>query len=249
MILEVKNLSFAYANNQVLDDVSFQIESGQFVGVLGNNGTGKTTLIKCINNILKPKSGEIVINNMPSDQIKKGKIAQEIAYLSQQTELIPFSVFETILLGRKPFMKFSPTKNDIKIVEDIIQRMGLCDIAHKNLDELSGGQLQKVMIAKALSQEPKILLLDEPTNNLDIKSQHELLKEVKEFCKSGITVIAVLHDVNLALRYCDKFLFLKDKTIISSAVREDITEQLLKDVFDIDLCLIETLGQTQVLAK
>ncbi len=241
-MLKVDNLSFAYGNHTVLKNVSFSVNSGEFVGILGNNGSGKTTLIKCINRILKPQSGTVTIREQDLSSLKPSKIAQHVAYLPQQTEAIPFTVFEAVLVGRSPYIKFNPTNQDIKIVQAILQDMGLTEIAQKRLSELSGGQLQKVMIARATAQQTKILLLDEPTNNLDIKSQHELLSQAHNLCHNGTTVIAVLHDINLALRYCTRFIFLKNGALAYDIAPADINSALLKDIFDIDISIVNIAG-------
>ncbi len=243
MMLKVENLVFKYGKNEVLNNINFEIGEGDAVAILGNNGVGKSSLIKCLNKIISPVSGTVYLNGQNIKKISRSEIAKEIAYVAQLGELSPTTVFDTVMLGRMPYVKINPSKNDYKIVEDILKKIQIEDLSFRLLTQLSGGQVQKVMLARALAQEPKILILDEPTNNLDMKSQHNLLSLVKSIVdEQDICVIEVLHDLNLAMRYCNKFLFLKDKTIYSFDKKEDITTQTIKDVFDINVDIQEIRG-------
>ena len=246
-MLEVKNLKFKYGKTNILEDINFSVDSGDCVAILGNNGAGKSTLVKCINKILNVKEGEILLNNQNINKLSRNEIAKNIAYVAQTGEVTSNTVFDTVMLGRMPYIKFSPTKEDYEIVSSVLKELGIEQLAMKNLTEMSGGQVQKVMLARALAQRPKILILDEPTNNLDMKSQHLMLELVADIVKKqNICAIEVLHDINHAVRYCNKFIFLKDKKIFTKCDKQDITEDIIKQVFDMDVKIMEINGQTTI---
>lgn len=246
-MLSVRNLNFKYGKRTVLYNVSFDASAGSCVAILGNNGVGKSTLIKCFNKILKPISGEVILNNRNISSLSRMEIAREIAYVPQYSKTSRFTVFDTILLGRKPYIKFSPTKNDYEIVKSIIEKMGLSHMALRYTDELSGGEVQKIMLARALAQQPKVLLLDEPTSNLDIKNQHEILTLIKGLAKNkNICVIIVIHDLNLATLYCDYFVLLKDGKVYAEGSEEIICADNIKNVYGIDV-IIEKINGTKII--
>ena len=247
-MIEIRNLSFAYGKQAILDDVSFNAQSGECVGILGNNGAGKSTLITCINRILTPKSGEVIIDGKPVRQMSRNEMARTIAYVAQKNEMNHATVFDCVLLGRKPYMKWAISPEDIAICEAVIRRVGLEDFQVRCLDELSGGELQKVMLARALVQQPKVLLLDEPTSNLDPRNQYEMMALVQQIAREqGITVLIVIHDLNLALRYCDRFYFLKDRRGYSYGGVETVTEEIIEDVYGIRAEIADVNGKKVVI--
>ena len=210
-MIEVKNISFSYGRKPILTDVGFTAQAGECVGILGNNGVGKSTLITCINRIRIPTAGEVFIDGKSVKDMTRNELARSIAYVAQKNEMTQTTVFDCVLLGRKPYIKWGVSQEDLDLCTAMIQRVGLEKLQLRSLDELSGGELQKVMLARALVQKPKVLLLDEPTSNLDPRNQYEMMALVQEIAREqGITVLIVIHDLNLALRYCDRFYFLKD---------------------------------------
>ena len=224
-MIEVKNLSFAYGKREILRDVSFKAESGEIVGILGNNGAGKSTLVTCLNHILKPKSGKIILNGKDAETLSKRELAQYISYVAQKNEQTQTTVFDSVLLGRKPYIKWSIGQEDIAVCDEIIERVGLSEMKLRALDELSGGELQKVMLARALVQQPKVMLLDEPTSNLDPKNQYEMMKLVRQVAdEKNITVLVVIHDLSLAMRFCDKFLLMKDGKVFDYGDKSVLTD-------------------------
>lgn len=246
-MLEVKNLNFGYGKNIILEDINFTINPGDCVAILGNNGVGKSTLVKCLNKILPVKEGEVLLNNQNINKLSTKEIAKNIAYVAQTGEITSNTVFDTVMLGRMPYIRFSPTSEDYEIVSSILKELDIEHLALRNLNEMSGGQVQKVMLARALAQRPKILILDEPTNNLDMKSQHLMLELVAGIVKEqNICAIEVLHDINHAVRYCNKFIFLKDKKIYTKCDKQSITEDIIKQVFDMDVRIIEINGQKTI---
>lgn len=231
-MIEVKNLSFAYGKREILRDVSFKAESGEIVGILGNNGAGKSTLVTCLNHILKPKSGKIILNGKDAETLSKRELAQYISYVAQKNEQTQTTVFDSVLLGRKPYIKWSIGQEDIAICDEIIERVGLSEMKLRALDELSGGELQKVMLARALVQQPKVMLLDEPTSNLDPKNQYEMMKLVRQVAdEKNITVLVVIHDLSLAMRFCDKFLLMKDGKVFIYGDKSVLTDKNIFPVY------------------
>ena len=231
-MIEVKNLSFAYGKREILRDVSFKAESGEIVGILGNNGAGKSTLVTCLNRILKPKSGKIILNGKDAETLSKRELAQYISYVAQKNEQTQTTVFDSVLLGRKPYIKWSIGQEDIAVCDEIIERVGLSEMKLRALDELSGGELQKVMLARALVQQPKVMLLDEPTSNLDPKNQYEMMKLVRQVAdEKNITVLVVIHDLSLAMRFCDKFLLMKDGKVFTYGDKSVLTDENIYPVY------------------
>ncbi len=247
-MLKVKNLNFSYKNNskkntEVLKDINLHIKKGESVAILGNNGTGKSTLVKCLNKILKADTGNIKIDGIDIKNLSRREIAKKIAYVSQEESYSHMLVYEMVLLGREPYLKYNFTEKDHQIVSKVIQDMEIGDLSMKYMDELSGGQAQKVLMARALAQEPEILILDEPTNNLDIRSQHHLLYTIENLVKTkNLTAIAVLHDLNHALRYCSRYILLKDGKIYKDGKSEIITSNLIQEVFGLDVIIEEIKG-------
>ena len=233
-MIEIKNISFSYPDADILKGVGFTAESGEVVGLLGNNGAGKSTLVTCLNRIRKPKSGELFIGDKNAFQMGRTELARTVGYVAQKNELTHSTVFDCVLLGRKPYMQWSVTQQDLDICQRIMARVGLMDYQMRYLDELSGGELQKVMLARALVAQPKLLLLDEPTSNLDPKNQYEMMALVQELAREqGFTVITVIHDLNLALRFCDKFYFLKAGEGYSYGGIDTVTPETLQAVYGI----------------
>jgi iron complex transport system ATP-binding protein len=170
MTISARSIHFDYSGNDVLQGIEFNFKPGECIAILGTNGTGKSTLLKCLDRILKPSQGDFVINGKNIHKIKAIDAAKEIGYVAQYNNKPLMTVFDTILLGRKPHIRWTATENDLKIVNEIIEQMDLQDYVYRNMNELSGGEAQKVFIARALVQKPSVLLLDEPTSSLDIKT-------------------------------------------------------------------------------
>ncbi|AEF97070.1 ABC transporter ATP-binding protein [Methanotorris igneus] len=236
MILSVDGVEFSYKSRKILENVKFKVNRGEVVSILGPNGCGKSTLLKCINKILKPKRGVILIDNYNLNELSNLEIAKKIGYVPQKSDGSYMTVFDTILLGRKPHIKWEVSKQDINLVNEILEIMDLKDYALRYTNELSGGELQKVIIARAIVQEPEVLLLDEPTNNLDLKNQLEILRVIRNISKSkNIASIIVIHDLNLALRYSDKFIMLKDGKIFAEGGKEVINPKNIEAVYGVSV--------------
>jgi iron complex transport system ATP-binding protein len=244
-MVKVKGITFAYnlGARNILENISFDIQRNECIAILGNNGAGKSTLLKCINRICPAQKGIVLVNGNNVFKMTRNMMAQNISYVAQNNKSHNMTVFDAILLGRKPYIKWDATLKDREIVRDIIKKMQLENYALRNISELSGGEIQKVMLARALAQEPKLLLLDEPTSNLDPRNQHEVLRIVKIIAKEhNICVAIVIHDLNLAIRYCDRFLFLKDAQVYSYGGLEVMTPENIEAVYQIHVHIIDCMG-------
>ena len=243
-MIEIKNISYSYGENEVLKNISFDAQPGECVGILGNNGAGKSTLITCINKIRTPKTGKVYIDNQ--DVLKMGRLetAKHISYVAQKNEISQMTVFDTVLLGRKPYIKWAVAREDIDLCEETMEQIGISAFKLRYVDELSGGEQQKVMLARALVQQPRLLLLDEPTSNLDPKNQCEMLELVQKLARErNISVLIVIHDLSLALRYCDKFLFIKSGAVYQYGDESVITEETISVVYGISSTITEVNGR------
>ena len=240
MILSVNDISFKYSSKKNLDSVNFEVGENEIVSILGPNGAGKTTLLKCINKILKPFKGRIYLDQENVLNFTQNKIAQNISYVSQRPESNRLTVFDSILLGRKPHIKFTICEKDLRIVHSIIEKLNLEKISLRYTEEISGGELQKVAIARALVQESRIILMDEPTSSLDLKNQQEVLKLIYDISKShNVSTIMTVHDINTALRYSDRILFLKNGTIYAQVAPNEVTSEIIEEVYDVKVNIHE----------
>lgn len=249
-MLEVSNLSFSYKDDrEILKDISFSLEDGDFLAILGNNGAGKSTLLKCLNKILKVKKGSVILNGEDLMEMKVFEIAKKVALVEQKLPNIEISVKDMVMLGRKPHMKWKFTPEDHRIVQEAIDRIGIPSQMYSDyIANISGGECQKVILARSIAQDPKLLLLDEPTSNLDIKNQYIVLDLVREIIREkNIIGIVVIHDINLAMKYCNKFLLLKDAQVYGTGNINDITSHMLYDVYDIKSCIHKVAGQKVML--
>jgi len=232
MMLHVDHLAFSYGRRLVLTDVSFDVQLGEVVAVLGPNGSGKSTLLRCLNRILRPQSGCVILNDKPVSCIATERIASMIAYVPQRIETASLSVFDTVLLGRKPYFTWFAGVNDYKMVEEMLRRLELDAMANRTMDRLSGGEAQKVALARALVQEPKLLLLDEPTSALDMKNQVEFLTLLHDIVRErNIMALLSIHDLNLAIRHADRFLLLHEGKLLGDLRRDGLTPDIIEQVY------------------
>ncbi|AFA47300.1 ABC transporter ATP-binding protein [Acetobacterium woodii] len=250
MNLQVDGLAFKYPCQKVLKGISFSMKKGECLAVLGTNGAGKSTLLKCINKILKPQHGNVLIEQENVRDFKQIDLAKKVAYVSQSNQSTTTTVFDSILIGRKPYIKWDVSKNDLRIVNETIKMLDLEKFALKNVDELSGGEYQKVLIGRALAQETGVLMLDEPTSSLDLKNQLEVLQLIKEITAlKNITAVVTIHDLNLALRFADKFILLKNGVIHAAGGKEVITADNIAQVYDVVVTVEQVNNQMIVVPK
>ena len=238
-MLEIKNVNFDYGKRRALTGVNLTFSEKGIVSLVGPNGSGKSTLIKCINKILKPK-GEILFNNHNIQYFSTSELAKIFGYVPQEfSSAFPITVFDMILLGRKPYMGWNPSEEDMNIVSENIALMGLDEFSLRPVTELSGGERQKVLIATALSQQPKVLLLDEPTSNLDIRHQIDVMKNLEKIVKQkNILALMAVHDLNLASHYSDQMVMLtKGKVFAKGKPHDILTRENIKALYDVNVAI------------
>ncbi len=234
--LEIQNISFAYNGRPVIDGLDLRVDTGEMVGILGPNGSGKTTLIKLACGVLRPRQGEVKFDNASLLKCDRKSIAKQIAVVPQDFDIpFAFTVSEVVMLGRTPFHRLFDDENekDREVVAGIMRETGIAAIAERHFNELSGGERQKVVLATALAQEPRLLLLDEPTVHMDIAHQVEILEQVKDLNRrTGLTVIAAMHDLNLAAMYFGRLVLIKQGKIIADGTpAEVLSEGNIRAVF------------------
>ncbi|WP_100402647.1 ABC transporter ATP-binding protein [Bacillus sp. FJAT-42315] len=239
MNISVQNISSSIEKKPLLKNVHVDIASGEFVGLIGPNGSGKSTLLKNIYRVLKPDAGMITLDDENIFKLSSRNVAQKLAVVSQETpSLFDFTVAEIVSMGRSPHKKFleADSKKDHQVIDHCLQKVGMTNFIHTPFTSLSGGEKQRVMIARALAQEAQVLVLDEPTNHLDIHHQLQILDLVR---KLNMTVFAALHDLNLAAAYCDCIYVIENGEIITSgAPSEVLTTDMLKEVFRVEADII-----------
>lgn len=239
MPLSIEKVCFSYSpDRQILNDVSLSIENGQLVTIVGPNGSGKTTLVKCMNKIHRPSSGRIVFDALDVMRARPQQIAKKIGYVPQSSNnSMSGSVIDYILLGRRQYLSWKIHGGDLAVIMDVMQKLDIVDLANVNFAELSGGQKQKVLVARALAQEPDIFLFDEPTSNLDIKNQLEIMELARRIVRElHKTVVMVVHDLNIAAHYSDKVALMSNGSIISCGPPRDIlTAENIKRVYEVDV--------------
>ena len=247
--LNVKDLAFSYASAPVLAGVSLEVGTKEIVGVLGPNGAGKSTLLKCIDRILQPQQGSILLDGEEISHLSRLELAKKIGYIPQSlSHAFSITVFDAVLMGRRPHINWRTSEEDTEKVLETLDMLHIEDLAMRDINELSGGQIQQVFIARALVQEPDVLLLDEPTSNLDIRHQLEVMHTVKSIVrKKEISAIMAIHDLNLAARFADKIVLMNGGGILAvgnpAAV---ITPENIRLVFKVDADVYEKDGKLHV---
>ena len=239
-IINIEKLNYSYGRKEVLKELSLDIDENKLTGIIGPNGCGKSTLAKNIIKYINGKFESFKIMDIDIRKLNHKKIAQLISYIPQKSTIIPnISVFDYVLLGRFPLLKNSwdnYSEKDYEIVENNISLLNIEELRDRNVETLSGGELQKALLARALAQEAKILLLDEPTSALDLNNAVEFMKILKNISiKKEISVIIIIHDLNLASLFCDSLIILKDgKFIEKGSPKEVINEENIKSIYNLD---------------
>lgn len=249
-MLKCENLTFRYSRTgtPVLSGASLELKQGEIGILLGKNGSGKTTLFKNILGICNPSSGTIRFEGENLLKMPRKERARRIAYVPQDIHFGALSVFDSILMGRVCYFGLKASHEDYTAVEKIVEDMQLGEFAHRNVDELSGGERQKIAIARAMAQEPKLMVFDEPTGNLDIANEQLIIQEARKLAKEkNISILSSLHDLNQALNFGDKFFFMKGGVIRYVGGKEIVTEEVVKDIYDIDVKITRIDGKTVML--
>jgi iron complex transport system ATP-binding protein len=247
--ITIKDLSFSYGSRKILENLNLVVGDSVVLSLVGPNGSGKTTMIKCIDRILKPKGSILLNGGRDLQSLSRQEVAKYIGYVPQSTtSVLTTTVFDTILMGRKPHMGWRVAEEDIDKVVDIMKLLHVEEFALKDFSELSGGQKQRVLIARALAQEPEVLLLDEPTSNLDVKHQLEALDTVRSIVKkTEISAVMAIHDLNLAARYSDRLVMLKKGVV--HAVGDPLsllTRENIRAIFGVEAVVMNDLDRPYV---
>ena len=246
--ITIKNLTFSYNSHMILDDINLVIENSEILSLVGPNGSGKTTLIKCIDRILKPK-GSILLDGQEIERMSRQDVARKIGYVPQSSSsLLATTVFDTVLMGRRPHIGWKVGEADLEKVAEVLEKLKLDDLAMRDFSQLSGGQKQKVLIARALAQEPAVLLLDEPTSNLDMLHQLEVMETVSTLVKEKkISAVMAIHDLNLASRFSDKLVMLKKgKIYAAGGPKALLNEYNIGNVYGIEAMILNALGRPYI---
>ena len=240
--LEVKNLSLAYGHNVVMRDLTFQVTPGEMLGLIGPNGSGKSTVIKALSRVITPLSGKIIVDGKEIARIPRAELARLIGVVPQMP-LLPstFTAFEIVLMGRNPHLGLFQYEGarDMAITWLAMGRTNTQSLAERKAGELSGGEIQRLVIARVLAQQPKSILLDEPTSNLDINHQVEILDLIKSLCREdNLTVVITLHDLNLASQYCDRLILINHGRVHAQGTPvEVINEKNIEEVYGAGGCV------------
>jgi iron complex transport system ATP-binding protein len=245
-MIEISNCSYQIKDKFLVKEINCTFSPNELVVIMGSNGTGKSTLLKLMSGLIRASSGELLIENKSINKYHSIDLAFKRAVLSQHYEIaFPLSVKEIVLMGRYPHFKTNPNKSDINIVNNVMSEMGISDLAERKYQTLSGGEAQKVQMCRVLAQIKgteqlnRFLLLDEPVSHLDVKYQYHLLEIAKTIVDPNTLVIAVLHDINLALKFADRILFLKEGQIVHQHLKSDLLDvSVIKNVFDVDATII-----------
>ena len=254
-MLSAENISFRIGEKYLLQENTILFEAGQFHVIMGANGAGKTTLLKLLAGDQRPSGGKIVLFKKELNHYSKKELASKRAVLSQHYNIsFPISVNDIVLMGRYPYFQNNPGLKDINICKQAMQLMDVYDLSERDYNTLSGGESQKVQMSRVLSQiwearkgEEKLLFLDEPVSHLDIKYQHQLLTAAKNLCDRHTTIIAILHDINLAIAYADRILFMKQGKIVHDTTQlAQVSTEVIREVFDVSSNIIHPPGHKPV---
>ena len=230
-MLKLENIHSGYNNIPVIEGITLNIENGEFVGMIGPNGSGKTTLARTITKIIKPSKGKVYYKDGDIEKIDISELARDVAFMPQEMNTVfSISVYDIVMMGRFPHIKRfrDAVKKDHDIVNECLRLTEVLNLSEKDIDEISSGERQRVLIAKALAQEPKLLILDEPTSKLDIGHQVQIMDLLRKFNRTkNITIIAILHDLNIASDYCKRLILLNNGRLEAIGTPEKIIESSL----------------------
>ncbi len=235
-ILTVRDIVSGYGEKIIINGISFSVRSGEFLGIIGPNGAGKSTLLRTMSRVIRPKRGHILLEGHDIFKMSLKEFAKSVAFVAQDTTVtFPFIALEIVLMGRYPYSRAfqSESKEDLEVVHQALTTTDCESFASRPIDQLSAGERQRVFIAKALAQNPKLILLDEPTSHLDISHQVQILDILRDLSEAdGISVIAVFHDLNLASEYCDRLLLIDEGRICAQGSPEEVLKyEILEGIY------------------
>ncbi len=239
MKITVQDVTFSYRSTPTLSGVSLQLQESEVLGMIGPNGSGKTTLLKCINKILEPKQGKIILDKQEAKKMSRMEVAKHIGYVPQSSSSNPTAlpVFEIVLMGRRPHITWQSSEKDNAKVWEALKMLNIENLAMRDFYELSGGEQQRVLIARSIAQEAKVLLLDEPTSNLDIKHQLEVMYLTRKLVtKEKLAAAVAIHDLNLASRFCDKIVMMKNGKIFAAGDAHTVlSPETIRTVYGVEV--------------
>jgi len=247
--VKIEDMTFGYDENIILENVNLEINRPGLLCILGPNGVGKTTIVKCMNKLLKPKSGHVYLNGKDVSTMSLLQVAQTLAFVpNSSSSVFSMSVAEAILMGRHPRAGWTTSERDIKVVDAAIDLMGLQEFSSRDIRQLSAGQTQRVLIARGLVQEPEILILDEPTSNLDVKYQMDVMRFLKAYARDRqIPVIMVCHDLNITAAYADRVILMYDRNVFADGTPSEVlTAENIKTVYNVEAEVTERNGVPQI---
>jgi iron complex transport system ATP-binding protein len=240
--LEMRNVTLGYDHHTVMEDITFKASPGEVVGLIGPNGSGKSTIIRALSHLIRRKTGKITVGGRDIEKIKRQELACLVGVVPQ-LPLLPstFTAFEIVLMGRNPHLGLfeAESRRDFEIARQAMAKTGTEKLANRHVNELSGGEIQCLLIARVLVQETEAILLDEPTANLDIGRQEDILDLIKKLCReNSLTVLAAIHDLNLAAQYCDRLILIYNGRIHANGTpAEVITNANIRDVYGAENCV------------
>lgn len=249
-MLKIENLRFKYGRRapDVLNGVSLELRDGEIGILLGRNGSGKTTLFRNILGLCAPDAGSIRFDERDLLKMNRRERARLVAFVPQEIRFGALSVFDSVLMGRIAYFGLKAGREDYEAVERILAEMQLSGFARRNVEELSGGEQQKVAIARAMAQQPRLMIFDEPTGNLDIANEQLILEEARRLARERhIAILSSLHDLNQAMAFGDRFFFMKNGGIRYSGGAECFTTDVIQDIFDIEVKMLEIENQKVIL--
>lgn len=250
-IIELKNLSIGYGNKSVLQDVNAKINKGEIVGIIGCNGAGKSTLLKTIRGLLPKQSGEILYFGRKLESFSEKELAREVAYLQQNVEVgFGYTGKDIVLAGRYPYMKWwkGESISDEELALKCMEYTGTKELAERPVNEVSGGQKQRILLAKVLAQQTPILFLDEPTTGLDMVYQEEIFRFSKALAEMGKTILMVVHELNLAAKYCSRIILLREGTVIADGRPDNVfTEKILSKAYNAPVRVIRSHNTNEII--
>ena len=246
--IEVDNLSFSYFSRKVLDSINIVVPKGVICGLLGPNGSGKTTLLRCINGLSRPLEGQVLIDGQSVQSMTRREIARKVSVIPQQSNIaFPFKAIELVVMGKCPELEHwqSPEEADYLRAKEVMENLGIGHLAHRRVTEISGGERQLVLIARAIFQGADIMLLDEPTAHLDYRNQFVILRVVQEVARQkNLTVLITLHNPNLAIYYCSQAVLLKEGRIVSlGPTKEVFCGRALSELYDMDIAIADVVNR------
>lgn len=248
-MIEVRNLNFNAGGRMILSKVSFALEKGCFCGIVGNNGSGKTTLLRCLTRNNDIAKGKVWIDGRDIVSYSFKDLAKQMAFVPQRTDLMfDFSALQIVLMGRNPYQKplYSDNEEDLRVVEQAMKQTDTWHLRNANARHLSGGEFQRVIIARALAQQTPVLLLDEPVSNLDIQHSFEIMSLLKSINENGRSIVIVLHDLNLAMQYCKQILLLQNGNVAAmGSTPEILTKENIEKYFNVKAEIIQRQGNLQ----